>query len=89
MLDRQKGDIIFECDGCGATLGSETGNFELGAEPAAPRTLARSEGWRRVAALLPSVQPTGLTPQGQISDDSCAPTRGAEIRAPGLATGTS
>lgn len=44
MLDRQKGDIIFECDGCGATLGSETGNFD------SARNLLRRERWRAVKA---------------------------------------
>lgn len=42
MLDRQKGEIIFECDGCGGTLGTETGNFD------SARNLLRRERWRAV-----------------------------------------
>lgn len=27
MMDRQKGKIVFECDSCGETLYTETGDF--------------------------------------------------------------
>lgn len=39
MMDRQNGDIIFECDHCGDTLDTETGDFsEAWAQ-------AKSDGW--------------------------------------------
>lgn len=40
MMDRQRGDVIFECDGCGEVLDSETGNFE------AAVNLLRRSGWK-------------------------------------------
>jgi hypothetical protein len=39
MLDRQKGKIIFECDGCLETLETDTGYFEEAL------TILRREGW--------------------------------------------
>jgi hypothetical protein len=39
MLDRQSGDIIFECDGCGEVLATDTGNFN------AARNLLQQNGW--------------------------------------------
>jgi hypothetical protein len=40
MLDRQKGDVVFECDICGNVLETETSDFE------SARNLLRREGWR-------------------------------------------
>ncbi len=40
MLDRQKGGIVFECDGCNEVLETETSNFD-----AAVNMLNR-EDWR-------------------------------------------
>lgn len=40
MLDRQKGNIVFECDGCGEVLETETANFD------AARNMMKREGWR-------------------------------------------
>ncbi len=40
MIDRQHGDIIFECDSCGDTLESDTGNFESAIN------IIRREGWK-------------------------------------------
>lgn len=40
MLDRQKGNIVFECDSCADTLDTGTGNFE------AAKNLLDREGWR-------------------------------------------
>lgn len=42
MLDRQKGDIVFECDGCGEVLETGTGDFD------AARNLMRREQWSSV-----------------------------------------
>ena len=44
MLDRQKGDVVFECDGCGEVL--ETGQADFGAA----LSLLRRDGWRAVKA---------------------------------------
>ncbi len=40
MLDRQKGDIVFSCDGCGEVLETKTSNFD------AARSRLRLENWR-------------------------------------------
>jgi len=40
MLDRQKGNIIFECDGCADVLETETGDFD------SAMNLFRREGWK-------------------------------------------
>lgn len=40
MLDRQKGDYIFQCDGCYAVLETNTSNFT------AAINLLRREGWK-------------------------------------------
>jgi uncharacterized protein (DUF983 family) len=40
MLDRQHGDVVFECDACGTTLETETSDF------GSARNLLRREGWR-------------------------------------------
>jgi len=39
MLDKQKGEFVFECDMCGNTLETGTSNFE------AARNLLRRERW--------------------------------------------
>lgn len=44
MLDRQKGDCVFECDGCTETLETHTGDF------IAALNMAKREGWRTVKA---------------------------------------
>lgn len=40
MLDRQHGDVVFECDGCTATLETNTSNFD-----AARNALTRAD-WK-------------------------------------------
>ena len=40
MLDRQKGNVVFECDGCNEVLETGTGDFD------AARNLLRREGWK-------------------------------------------
>jgi hypothetical protein len=40
MLDRQHGDIVWECDACGAALETETSDFD------SARNLLRREGWK-------------------------------------------
>jgi hypothetical protein len=40
MLDRQKGNIIFKCDGCADVLETETGDFD------SAMNLFRREGWK-------------------------------------------
>ena len=40
MLDRQKGNIIFKCDGCDEVLDTETSNFD------AAVNLLNREDWR-------------------------------------------
>lgn len=40
MLDRQKGNIIFECDTCADTLDTGTGSFD------AALNQLRRDGWR-------------------------------------------
>ena len=40
MLDRQKGDVVFECDGCAEIFDTQTGSFE------AALNRMRREGWR-------------------------------------------
>ncbi|MGA7072111.1 hypothetical protein [Bradyrhizobium sp.] len=40
MLDRQRGKIIFECDVCGDTLDTETGDFNEA------RALLEREEWK-------------------------------------------
>ena len=40
MLDRQKGDICFECDGCAEILDTQTSNFD------AALNRMRREGWK-------------------------------------------
>jgi hypothetical protein len=40
MLDRQKGNVVFECDTCGESLDSETGSFD------SAMNLFRREGWK-------------------------------------------
>jgi len=42
MLDRQHGDVIFECEGCSDVLETGTGNFD------SALNLLRREGWRAV-----------------------------------------
>jgi hypothetical protein len=39
MLDRQKGDIVFQCDGCFAVL--ETNQVDWGT----PRNIIKKSGW--------------------------------------------
>lgn len=39
MLDRQHGKILFECDGCGEVLQTDTGDFT------AALALMKSDGW--------------------------------------------
>jgi hypothetical protein len=39
MLDRQNGDIVWECDGCGDTLETETDDFDIA------RDMLKSEQW--------------------------------------------
>lgn len=41
-LTHDRGDIVFECDGCHAMLASNTSNFE------AARNLLRRAGWKPV-----------------------------------------
>ena len=40
MIDRQGGDIVFECDECGESLESETSDFN------SAWNLAKRDGWR-------------------------------------------
>jgi hypothetical protein len=40
MLDKQKGDYVVECNGCGAVLETHTSNFS------AAVNLLRREGWK-------------------------------------------
>ena len=40
MLDRQHGNIVFECDGCGDTLETGTRNFDEA------KAQLDSEGWK-------------------------------------------
>lgn len=40
MIDRQKGQIVFECDSCPATLESNTDNFTDAWNK------AKAEGWK-------------------------------------------
>jgi len=40
MLDRQRGDLIFECDACGDVLETETSNFD------SAMNAMRREGWK-------------------------------------------
>lgn len=42
MLDRQHGDIIFECDRCMEVLETGTGNFD------AALNFMKQQGWRSV-----------------------------------------
>jgi hypothetical protein len=42
MLDRQHGNIVFECDGCGDILDTETSNFN------AARNMLKRDGWRAI-----------------------------------------
>lgn len=39
MMDRQKGKLVFECDGCGDVFTTTTGDFELA------QALRSEEGW--------------------------------------------
>jgi hypothetical protein len=39
MLDRQHGNVIFECDDCGEVLDTKTSNFE------AAHNLMKRQGW--------------------------------------------
>jgi len=39
-MDKQKGDFVFECDGCGETLVTHTSNFD------AARNMLRLAGWQ-------------------------------------------
>jgi hypothetical protein len=39
MMDRQKGKWLFECNGCGEILDTDTGNFKLAQDA------RRDEGW--------------------------------------------
>ena len=49
MLDRQKGDVVFECDGCGDVLDTGTGDFS------SALSAMRRDGWR--AVQLDSITP--------------------------------
>jgi hypothetical protein len=40
MLDRQKGDIVFECNACGDVLETNQADFDVA------RVIFRREGWR-------------------------------------------
>jgi len=40
MLDRQKGNVVFECDGCDEVLETETSNFD------AAVNMLNQEDWR-------------------------------------------
>lgn len=40
MIDRQGGDLVFECDSCSETLESETSDFN------SAWNRAKREGWR-------------------------------------------
>ena len=40
MLDKQKGDIVFECDRCGEVFDSGASNFD------AARGALKMEGWK-------------------------------------------
>jgi hypothetical protein len=40
MIDRQNGDIVFECDECGETFESATSDFN------SPWNQAKRDGWR-------------------------------------------
>jgi hypothetical protein len=40
MLEREKGEIIWCCDGCGEVLDTGTGNWD------AARNVMKREGWR-------------------------------------------
>lgn len=40
MMDRQKGDLVFECDGCGEVLETDTSNFE------AAQSVLKRNGWK-------------------------------------------
>jgi hypothetical protein len=40
MIDRQHGDVVFECDECGATLETEQADFQ------SAWNMAKREGWR-------------------------------------------
>lgn len=40
MLDRQKGDIVFECDACSEVLETSTSNFE------SALSVLRRSGWK-------------------------------------------
>jgi len=40
MIDRQKGDLVFECDTCGETYESATSDFS------AAWNQAKRDGWR-------------------------------------------
>ena len=44
MIDRQRGDVVFECDGCGEVLETATSNFD------SALNMMRREGWRAVCA---------------------------------------
>ncbi len=41
-MDRQKGDIVFECDGCGKVLETETADFD------SAMNLLRRNRWKAV-----------------------------------------
>ena len=40
MMDKQKGDFVFECDNCGAALETDQADFDVA------RSILRREGWR-------------------------------------------
>jgi hypothetical protein len=42
MLDRQKGNIVFECDGCGAVGETNTGDFT------AALNMIKRDGWHAI-----------------------------------------
>jgi hypothetical protein len=42
VIDRQKGEVVFECDGCGATEDTGTGDFT------AALNMVKREGWHAI-----------------------------------------
>jgi hypothetical protein len=90
MLDRQKGDIIFECDSCSAVFGDGNEQLRRGTQSAAARRVAvdqRSAKPGSIAATRAQRRGSSRMPQRKITLPAFEAQRSASLFAPNLQDG--